>query len=241
MAVEPTTIAMCTVISGGKCGDLPWIPNPSFLEDIDGRQFIRLCKADFGFRRYVGVQTFNKMFYMESLRGLRSKASLAISNDEGGLFDELPSVRAKKKQRQDAVVAMEQGAAPATVQLQLPALTAPDGTEVAAMVMVVKFCAQLAPAVVMELTPAGLTYVRYAMLASVAEALPRARKSVVHWRESRGRYIANRTDEASGAGVQKSFKPTDAGATAMAACKEAAELWVQEGNDVEIEISEEDA
>jgi hypothetical protein len=241
MADEPTTIAVCTVISGGFCGDLPWIPNPSLLENIEGRQFIRLCKADFGFRRFVGVKTFNKLFYMDSLRGLRSKASLAISSAEGGLFDELPSVRAKKRQRHDAAVAMEQGAAPATVQLQLPALTAPDGTEVAAMVMVVKFCAQAAPAVVVELTPAALTYVKYAMLSSEQEAPPRARKSVVHWRESRMRYIANRTDEASGVGVQKSFKPTDASATAMAACREAAELWVQVGEDVEISNSGDDS
>jgi hypothetical protein len=135
---------------------------------------------------------------------------------------------------------MEQGSAPATVQLQLPALTAPDGTAVAAMVMDVKFCAQLAPAVVVELTPAALMYVKYAMLSSEQEIAPRARKGVVHWRESRGRFIANRTNETSGASVQKSFKPTDPSATAMAACKEAATLWVQVGDEAEAAASEED-
>eukprot|EP00972_Heterocapsa_arctica_P021262 3129900-Heterocapsa_arctica.AAC.1 len=92
MADEPATIAVCTVISGGKCGDLPWIPNPAHLEVIEGRQFIHLCKRDFGFKRFVGEKSaFHKMFYLDTLRGLRSKASLASSNAAGGLFDELPS------------------------------------------------------------------------------------------------------------------------------------------------------
>eukprot|EP00972_Heterocapsa_arctica_P059494 8772642-Heterocapsa_arctica.AAC.1 len=97
------------------------------------------------------------------------------------------------------------------------------------MVMNVKFCAQLAPAVIVELTPAALRYVKYAMLSSEQDIAPRAWKDVVHWREDRGRFIAMRSDETSGANVQKSFKPTDDGAAAMAACKEAAKNWVQVG------------
>eukprot|EP00972_Heterocapsa_arctica_P015356 2262732-Heterocapsa_arctica.AAC.1 len=113
---EAVTITVCTVISGGKCGELPWIPNPAHLEVIDGQQYLQLCKRDFGFRRFVGVKAaFHKMFYLDTLRGMRTKASLAsYSSAGGGLFDELPSAAAKKKQRKDAHVAMAQGDAPAT-------------------------------------------------------------------------------------------------------------------------------
>eukprot|EP00972_Heterocapsa_arctica_P048495 7147917-Heterocapsa_arctica.AAC.1 len=54
---EAATIAVCTVISGCKCGDLPWIPNPAHLEVIDGRQFLQLCKRDFGLKRFVGAKS----------------------------------------------------------------------------------------------------------------------------------------------------------------------------------------
>lgn len=242
MADEECKIALCTVISGGECGDLPWIPHLEHMEIIGGRQFIHLCKRDFGLKRFIGAKApFHKMFFLERLRGMRSKASLAVSSNAGGLFDEEGSVRAKKKQRKDALDASVNGAAPETVQLHLPALTTPDGTEVAAMVMDVKFCAQLAPAAVVELTPAAMRYVKYAMLASECDiACPRSRKNDVHWRESRGRYIATRTDESTGANQQKSFKPVDDSAAAMAACKDAATTWVEVGPEVEVESSEAD-
>eukprot|EP00972_Heterocapsa_arctica_P114852 16444686-Heterocapsa_arctica.AAC.1 len=78
------------------------------------------------------------------------------------------------------------------------------------------------------------------MLSSEQDIAPRARKDVVHWREDRGRFIAMRTDESSGANVQKSFKPTGSGAAAMAARKEAAKNWVEVGDEVLYEQSEDD-
>eukprot|EP00972_Heterocapsa_arctica_P017098 2527679-Heterocapsa_arctica.AAC.1 len=76
------------------------------------------------------------------------------------------------------------------------------------------------------------------MLSSEQDLAPRAVKDAVRWRQDRGRFIASRTDEISGNSVQKSFKPTDASATAMAACKEAASHWIQGGSEVEDEVSE---
>ncbi len=244
MADEQCTIAVRTVVSGGSCGDLPWIPQPAALETIQGQLFLHLCKRDFGLQRFIGASksSFHKMTFLERLRGLRSKASLAASSNAGGLFDEEGSARAKKKQRKDALDAAENGAAPATVQLQLPALATADGTEVPAILMLVKFSAQIAPAAVVELTPANLTYIKYAMLASAELEIvaARSRKNNVHWRGSRGRYIANRSDEMTGRMLQKSFKPTDESAAAMAACKDAAMTWVDVGSEVEVEVSGEE-
>ena len=121
----------------------PWLIHN--LENIDGREFLKLSHRDVGFCRFIAGKNFKQistMTFLHELQLKRAQMTLdACSNAAQGqaLFDEaVPTVAAQKRARRDAKSRASLGALPPTISMQMPDITMEDGTHVPGVVLRVK-------------------------------------------------------------------------------------------------------
>ena len=232
----PIELTRCLVVNGGGCGKTPWtLTNTSV---VDGREYLSLSKRDFGFARFVAGDTkaCRPMTFLDTLRRLRTDASILCCSGES-LFDvQLPQKkRAKSQQRAACLEAARRGDLPATVMVELPAVRVEGEDEVPAISMRVKSSLDPHECVAMEVTVENLTYVRMAMRASCSSSHGRAASicAGVRWDKKRQAFIAKRL-QPNGKHVFRTFRPDTEDEVDCAEAQDMARRWA-DGEDVDVE------
>ena len=213
----------------------PWLIHN--LENIDGREFLKLSHRDVGFCRFIAGKNFKQistMTFLHELQLKRAQMTLdACSNAAQGqaLFDEaVPTVAAQKRARRDAKSRASLGALPPTISMQMPDITMEDGTHVPGVVLRAKSSLDVRESVMMELDAHMLSYARCAMLNSHSDRVtPDRRHPGVTWRSDRKHWSARRKTD-NGRFATKSFKPDGDDELAMNEAADRAAAWA-DGHD----------
>ena len=101
------------------CGDkhAPWLIDN--LENIDGREFLKLAHKDIGFCRFIAgkeIRNIRNMQFLHDLQRRRAQATVDVcnvANSAQQLFDDvMQTAAAKKKARKDAKSRVALGATP---------------------------------------------------------------------------------------------------------------------------------
>ena len=218
MALPVVIKRVVTIECGDNCRS-PWLIDN--LENIEGREFLKLAHKDIGFCRFVAGNKFRKIGNMQFLHDLQRRRSQATMDAcatvpaiAQSLFDDVtPTVAAKKKARKDAKSRAALGALPSTVVLEMPSITTIDDHPVPATTLRVKSSIDVRDAVMVELDPHMIYYIKHAMLSSFTDdgvKYDRGPADGVRWRSDRTCWLARRQNEADPERViTKSFKPKD--------------------------------
>ena len=215
-----------------ECDDIrmPWVVES--VELVDGIEFAKLSKRDYGFCKFVGGigcrKIMHSWLFLHELQKLRTAATLKICIDSlhgNALFDNAPVGPAvKKRAKRDAT------APPAWVDIDVPEVES-SGIVAGATTLKVRASCDVRDAPWVELCPAALHYIKVAMLASAVGDSPDVLHGIdgVRWRKDRKCWLAVRPCD--GNKLTKSFKPADRSPEAIQDTLNIAARWVG-GEDV---------
>ena len=215
-------------------GQKPWIVDST--ECIDGTECVPLKIKD-GFGQFVAggwkkYRDITSMPFMAEVQRLRHAATMSACGivEATGLFDDADvTASAKKRARKDAKVKESLGTMPLLVSIELPVVTLQDGSVIGPIQAKVKSSLNLGHAVVVELSPDVLFYLKTAMLHSIDQdgahsALGNTQG--VRWRHDRNAWLVRRGNK------YKHFKPSDPlSGVDREEAKERAQQWMAGSDD----------
>ncbi len=224
-----------------ECGEKqsPWLIDTR--EHVDGKEFLKLAHRDSGFCRFVAgtrARFVRNTRFLHELQLRRSQLTIAACEDASQgetLFDEVvTTATARKKARSSAKTKASLGEMRHTVNIDMPSFTTSDNITIPATTLHVKSALDVREAIMMEIDPHMLHYVRHAMLNSIISdrAAPDRRHDGVRWRGERGCWLAKRAD-VDGKVVSKSFKPHGDDELAMRDAADRASAWAAGQDDDE--------
>ena len=192
MPSETVDVERRLCISGGSLGTSPWILKR--VELVDGREVIPLVKADSAFSRFVtGLSRgMSDMDYLDTLRDLRTKATIAACVDQESESFMEGGEKAKKRQRVEARVREDRGELPPLVSLSLPNFTNETGQVIEGVTVRTIPTMNANSVFKVEASSQALAYIREAMLHSKKSEPIRGLKGKVMYSKARKRWFGLR-------------------------------------------------